>query len=118
MLVALLAAMLFGFAQTPGHLGAAIVSFTLSGFLGGLMARSVRLYGFTARWFYIALLLLVERLVWWMVRKSFWETQTLWEYMKMNLAWQALILTALLGSLLYKWTPSRMRLRLYTSETQ
>lgn len=113
MLVAGLAACLFGFSQPPGQLGASIFSFTLIAFLGGVTARSIQLYGIPTRWVIIAALLIVERLAWWMVRRFFWESSTLLDLFHKDISWPALGLGALLGCYLYKWLSPKMRLWLY-----
>src|SRR5690349_1787269 len=57
MVVAVVAACLFGFSQQPGQLGAALDSFVLTAFLAGLAARLIQLYGPATRWIIITALL-------------------------------------------------------------
>ena len=59
MVVAAFAALLLGLSEEPGLLGVSIVSFTTAAFLGGMLARRVRLTGGGSIWFYIFLLLVI-----------------------------------------------------------
>lgn len=117
MLVALVAACLFGFSLMTGQLGASIDSFTLVAFLAGMTARLTRFQGLPTRWFIISLLLLLERLVSWLIFQSFLDKSRQWEASSMHIAWPALLLTALLGCFLYHWMAPKMKLRLYVEPT-
>jgi hypothetical protein len=114
MAAALAAACLCGFSHPPGQLGASIDGFVLSAFLAGWATRRIQLYGTITRWFLITVLLLVAHLTWWGVRLFWRETPPLLEFIDKNIAWPALILTALLGSYLYHRLSPKMRLWLYT----
>jgi len=97
MTVALIAACVQGFSQQqPGVLGASIASFTAAAFLAGLLARQLRMSRYPTRFFTISLLLVAERLIWHGIRIGF-------EFDKnVNIAWLALIFTALIGAGLYR----------------
>lgn len=110
MTLALAAACLFGFSEPPGQLGASIDSFVLAAFLAGLLSRLLLIQGIFSCWFFITILLFLERLVSWLIRQGFrGATSTA----SMHLSWPALLLTGLLGALLYKWLAPRIRLKLF-----
>ncbi len=96
MLVGLIAALLAGFSfPAAGLIGASIVSFVAAGYLAGLLARHFRLSGMFFRWFAIFFLLVVERMVFFGVRWFFWHDDLI------MLPWLGMILTGLIGTLVY-----------------
>jgi hypothetical protein len=110
MSVALIAAGVQGFSQQqPGVLGASIASFTAAAFLAGLLARHARLSSYTTRFFYISLLFVVERLIWHGIRIAFQFDKSV------DIAWLALIFTALIGAGLYRLMSS-IRVNLIAQE--
>jgi hypothetical protein len=95
LVVALVAASLFGVSHWPGHLGASIASFSAAAYLAGVAGWYFRLKGVGFRWFLITTLLMIECLVWGLVRWFFWSSTPL------GIGWSTLfsiILTALLGA--------------------
>jgi hypothetical protein len=105
MLTASAAACLFGFSQPPGVLGASLVSFSLVAFLAGLLARRLRLQSPLTRWFVISLLLVLERLIWCITRQIYWP-ETMIDVPRL-----AIILTAVIGALLYRPLAPKLRLK-------
>lgn len=96
MLVGLIGALLAGFSlPQAGLIGASIVSFTAAGYLAGLLARHFRLNGFFFRWFAIFFLLVVERMGFFAVRWFFWRDNM------MTMPWLGIILTGLIGTMVY-----------------
>ena len=97
--IALVAAFCFGVMEIPGTLGPSIVSFALTGWVAGWLARHFRLQGSITRWMTIAFLLLAERFIWTLVHWLVWR-DTLF-----GLPWSMLlaaVMTALLGAILLK----------------
>lgn len=114
MILALAAACLFGFSQPPGQLGLSIDSFVLVAFLAGLISRLILIQGAVTRCFFIIMLLLLERVEWWIMRQSFLRgTGSMYDTSAMHISWPALLLTALLGSYLYKWLAPKIRLKFF-----
>jgi hypothetical protein len=107
---AIVAAMLFGFLTDPSYLGAAVVSFSIVGFLAGLAARQFRFSGWAAPWGGMVLLLLAETLIWSLTRKLFWSDAPL------TVGWPAILESACLGVVLFRMAPKSMRRNLYEED--
>lgn len=111
MLIGLIAAMLTGFSfPEAGLIGASIVSFTAAGYLAGLLARHFRLSGFFFRWFAIFFLLVVERMGFFAVRWFFWRDNI------MTMPWLGMILTGLIGTLVYAMLSRPLKKNLFDVE--
>lgn len=113
--VATIAAMLFGFSRDPGGLGAAIVSFVTVAYLAGMLARRLRLQGYISCCFFCTVLLLTERLIWYLVRCFFFQTQRLIDIPKDISLW-AILLTAVLGTFVFRLVASRIKVNLIQSD--
>jgi hypothetical protein len=90
------AALLAGFSQSPGFLGASLVSYGVTAAMAGKLGRHFRFQsvGFSAFWFFF--LLAAERLIWTAVRLFFFRSGPL------GLGWRnfcALAITAFLGGI-------------------
>lgn len=107
--VGMIAALLFGFSQSAGQLGASIVSFTLVGFVAGMLARNLRARSSVSFLFWIFTLLVIERLVWCGVRWGLGISRVF------EIQWSGLILTALIGTLLFGLLKSACRVDLRQS---
>ena len=103
LLAAWLAALLLGLALPPGQLGVTLVSFSLVAYLGGVFARHVRLQSWLARWMWMTMLLIGERLVWNLLHWIYWPAP------RFDLPWMSAILTALIGSALYGALSPRLK---------
>jgi hypothetical protein len=104
--VAVCAAFLWGLSQTPGYLGAALVSFAIAAAAGGLLSRHFRFQSAGFATFWLCLLLFAERLIWMAVRWFFFRNAPAaigW----VNLA--ALLLTAVFGGMLVSLVAPRMK---------
>ena len=113
MSVGFVAALLLCFSQPPqARLGAAIVSFTTVAYLAGLAARHFRLQGKVGRWLLFTVLLIIEQLLWSLVRRLFLSSTPI------GLAWTNFIscgLTALVGVWLLAILTPRLK-KLYPSQ--
>jgi hypothetical protein len=113
LLVAVFAALLLGFSQTPGYLGASLVSFSVAAWLGGMLTRHFRFQTFAFSAFWLFMLLFLERLAWMFVRWFFFRNTPI------TLGWGnlvALALTALLGGLLVKLIAPNLKRRMFRDE--
>jgi hypothetical protein len=103
MLVAWVAAALFGFALPPGRLGAALVSYSIAAYVSGSLARHLRLHSFGGRWSLITLILIGERMASIGLRWMIWPT------LRINIPWLSLILTGLIGAAIYNALAPKLR---------
>lgn len=108
MIVALVAACLFGFSQPPGGLvlGPCIVSYVSIAFLAGLEARTNRPQRPLPVVLSISALLVIERVLWCLTRK-FFKADT-----PFDIPWLAILLAALIGFFVYKLLLPKLRLAL------
>src|SRR5262249_7255009 len=103
---AVCAAMLLGLSQSPGYLGASLVSFSISAWFAGKLAHHYRFSTILFSAFWIFLLLICERALWTLVRFFFFRNTAL------NLAWTevaALAYTSILGGMIVAVIAPRLR---------
>jgi hypothetical protein len=103
MFIAFFAALLSGFSQLPDYVGSSIVSFIVVAYLSGYAARTFRFQSFRSRWLLIITLLLIEKIIWFLVRRIFWPS------VEIDIPVSGILISGLIGAFLMKWAAPRLK---------
>jgi cell shape-determining protein MreD len=95
MATSLVAALLYGFSTDAAYVGPSLLSYGVTAFLAGLMARYFRLNGLLTRLAAIGFLLALESVLWSLTRMLFWHEA------RVTIPLGGIVTATVLGAVLY-----------------